>query len=943
MPDVSLNGIEFEVKGSSDAASDSINNLINNLGKLESALSSASKASKSVGALGKGAKAAAAPLSEAMREVISSADKVGVLSAKLDSLRDSLQMAFEAGNLDKAYAIQGQILSTKDALEKAKMAALKTAPALKEVGNEAKKAAKPLGDFAASLKRIAFYRVIRSVIKAITQAFKEGLQNAYQFSKGIGGDLAKSLDGIATKGLTMKNQLGAAFGGLLQAITPIIQAIIAVVTKLASALSMLFGMLGGTGKYLAAKDVWTEWGEAAAGAGGAAKEALKYLAPFDELNVLPDNKKGGGGGGSNIAPYGDMFTEETIGGWGDLAKNISQFIVDAFSSASEWVKDVDWVEFGRSIVRAISDFFTNFDYSGVASSIAEFLGRAIAALANLGYGILSELNNVCTKIIQHIVSELKKDRNGDGKVTADEILRNAIDLAISPVVWVKRNIVDPFWNGLTDGLKHPHGANAGANPTWSSPVEFLHDVIGLPTDQEIIDWVVQGINDIVNETVRFITGGSSAEDIVQAIETQWPLVEGWFKDLPAQFKNLGIKAINGLKQGIENGLNAVIDAINNSGIAQWAGVHFDPINIELTPELPESELHKNYNAAKAAIEADSQQDPVEMSITIPPPDEDGPLFTLTVSATANFTKVKDSLTNAQKTLAAKAEIASATVKDTVTAIITSKGKITSATVNSGVKPTITSTAGIVDAVTSASFVPPELPTTATVTDVAKNSDGSIQKDFDTPWMPVYAWAQKTYLKSDGSLSTEFDTPWMNTYAWVKSYSIADNLKRNGNLSVNTDAHIVSTSGGGSLTIHAQANGGVYSGGRWHDIARYASGGLPQGSQLFWARERGPELVGTLGGHTAVMNNDQIVASVSAGVARAISGIRFHMTGMPVAQQASEPERFDEEAMYRAFSRALADSDLGGDINLDGEPIYRNVVRRNRQNTRATGVNQLAMA
>ena len=92
-----------------------------------------------------------------------------------------------------------------------------------------------------------------------------------------------------------------------------------------------------------------------------------------------------------------------------------------------------------------------------------------------------------------------------------------------------------------------------------------------------------------------------------------------------------------------------------------------------------------------------------------------------------------------------------------------------------------------------------------------------------------------------------------------------------------------------------------------------------------------------------MNNDQIVESVSAGVARAISGIRFHMTGMPVAQQASEPERFDEDAMYRAFSRAIADSDLGGDINLDGDTIYRNVVRRNRQNTRATGVNQLAMA
>ena len=39
--------------------------------------------------------------------------------------------------------------------------------------------------------------------------------------------------------------------------------------------------------------------------------------------------------------------------------------------------------------------------------------------------------------------------------------------------------------------------------------------------------------------------------------------------------------------------------------------------------------------------------------------------------------------------------------------------------------------------------------------------------------------------------------------------------------------------------------------------------------MFIAREAGPELVGTIGGHTSVMNNDQIVASVSDGVYRAV--------------------------------------------------------------------------
>ena len=48
----------------------------------------------------------------------------------------------------------------------------------------------------------------------------------------------------------------------------------------------------------------------------------------------------------------------------------------------------------------------------------------------------------------------------------------------------------------------------------------------------------------------------------------------------------------------------------------------------------------------------------------------------------------------------------------------------------------------------------------------------------------------------------------------------------------------------------------------------ADGGYPSSGQMFIAREAGPELVGTIGSRSAVVNNDQIVESVSAGVYRA---------------------------------------------------------------------------
>jgi hypothetical protein len=54
---------------------------------------------------------------------------------------------------------------------------------------------------------------------------------------------------------------------------------------------------------------------------------------------------------------------------------------------------------------------------------------------------------------------------------------------------------------------------------------------------------------------------------------------------------------------------------------------------------------------------------------------------------------------------------------------------------------------------------------------------------------------------------------------------------------------------------------------------YATGGFPTPGEMFIAREPGnPELVGSIGGKTAVMNNNQIVSAVSQGVASAVKSV-----------------------------------------------------------------------
>ena len=61
-------------------------------------------------------------------------------------------------------------------------------------------------------------------------------------------------------------------------------------------------------------------------------------------------------------------------------------------------------------------------------------------------------------------------------------------------------------------------------------------------------------------------------------------------------------------------------------------------------------------------------------------------------------------------------------------------------------------------------------------------------------------------------------------------------------------------------------------------AAFATGGFPDVGQMFIARERGPELVGTIRGRSAVANNDQIIAGISSGVYEAVLAAMQAMGG-----------------------------------------------------------------
>lgn len=87
---------------------------------------------------------------------------------------------------------------------------------------------------------------------------------------------------------------------------------------------------------------------------------------------------------------------------------------------------------------------------------------------------------------------------------------------------------------------------------------------------------------------------------------------------------------------------------------------------------------------------------------------------------------------------------------------------------------------------------------------------------------------------------------------------------------------------------------------------FADGGFPAQGQMFIAREAGPELVGNIGGRTAVANNDQIVESIAGGVYRA------------------NQEQNQLLRDVRQLLRVIADKNTS--ISLDGKVITNTVER-----------------
>lgn len=866
MPDVQLNGIEFSIKSDTTSAVVSIDRLRQALSKLQKIhisdlglKAASSEISKFARAISKLDTTKLDSLAKSLRGITGVGNMFGKMGENPDAYTGAFQVmtdylkqmsTIDFTNLSTAAQSINQIAASANRIgNKAAEGAKSAANGIKQITKEAKKSASPMSNLLSSLKRIAFYRIIRGIIKSITEAFQEGLKNAYEFSKATGDKvgLANALDTLATKSLTMKNQLGAAFGGLLTAITPIVVQIINLVTKLAEAITRLIAILGGSDTYLRAKDVWTEWGDAAQTAGGQAKKALEYLAPFDELNVLPDPKSGGGGGSaSNI---GDMFEYVSTSEGNTFLGTIK----DMLDKVSEFFETKDWAALADTAWQKLKEAFSDTgEATGVIRSLFEALGAAIGAAGAF-------IGEFCYNLVSGVFTSFKanlRDYNGDGKISALEFLEAAIttgvEMSQSITEWVKTNIVDPFFDGMSKAM-------------------------GMGGKEELYDALTNLGIDFANAFIR---------EVINPLKEKWNEFADWLYE-------------------------------KTHGKVDW--------RVEMTAEISHVDT--------ASIAASEK---------------------IIHGMTAGLTKAQDNILAKDKLINVKANYVSA--QDgmewgSVGRTISVKANYVSASLDPNSMAwgsngrTITAKANYI----GAALDPQKMAwgsSGRTITTEANYIGASLDSQ-SMGWGS--AGRTISTLADFISYTNNLGKPSLSSNAYIVDYSIDSSIRYYGNLEVgayvyikgqtNTPTVTVSAQYG-SMTPMVQANGGVFNHGVWSNIPQYASGGRPHGS-LFLAGEAGAELVGHVGGRTEVLNRSQLAATMYSAVRSAMASTGFRISASPNPSYNTADGTSNEDVLYRAFRRALDETDFGGDIELDGQTLYRAMVNRNRQNTRLTGVNAMA--
>lgn len=224
------------------------------------------------------------------------------------------------------------------------------------------------------------FSTIFGLISKIKQAIKEGSDNLTQYSS----EYNKSISGMVSSLLYMKNAWAVAFAPIINVVGPYISTFIDMIASALNAVGQFMAALTGKGYVVQAKKAWKDYAsglDATKKSANSAEKALKdlqnYTLGIDELNVVQPNDNSGssgssGSGGSSSGPSpSEMF--ETI----EVSSSMNK-LADMFKDA---IAKSDFTEIGAIIGDKLSSALEGIPWESVYHKADNF-GKDLATFLN---------------------------------------------------------------------------------------------------------------------------------------------------------------------------------------------------------------------------------------------------------------------------------------------------------------------------------------------------------------------------------------------------------------------------------------------------------------------------------------------------------------------------------------------------------------------------------
>jgi hypothetical protein len=245
----------------------------------------------------------------------------------------------------------------------------------------------------ARLQEEALSLGITKRVSAMNQAEKSQLRYYAMMTQvtELQGDMGRTLEQPANMLRILRAQLEQAARAIGNLFIPVLTKVLPIAIALASALRQIIGAIAELFGVTIQDPEWgSSFGNAASGSGdiadnmdsaaGSAKELKRYLAGFDELNVLPDQNQGGSGSGAGVGG-GDLGLD--LPGY-DFLKNAVTTQID------EWKKKLEpLVSFVKDNLKEILGLIATIGIALLAWKLSNNFLNGIMALKTLGKNGLS--------------------------------------------------------------------------------------------------------------------------------------------------------------------------------------------------------------------------------------------------------------------------------------------------------------------------------------------------------------------------------------------------------------------------------------------------------------------------------------------------------------------------------------------------------------------------